>query len=64
MLNRKLVAQAVKELKTPLQPSPRGEQLTTAYFVAASLRLEGIPSTPESVLASVGVRQERGANVS
>jgi hypothetical protein len=56
MLNRELVAKAVKELETPLRRSERAERVTTAYFVAASLCLEGIPSTPESVLAAVDGR--------
>jgi len=50
MLNAELVAQAARELATELPASPDGDMWTAAYFVASSLRLEGIESTPESVL--------------
>ena len=60
MLNRKLVAEAARELGKPLDFSEAGEKRTAAYFVASSLRLEGIASTPESVLrAAEAVRRRR-----
>lgn len=57
MLDRKLVSEAAKELKRPLVVSEAGEQRAAAYFVASSLRLEGIASTPKSVLKAAGVRK-------
>lgn len=53
MLNSVLLQAAAEELATELPYSEAGESRTAAYFVAASLRLEGIASTPESVLHAV-----------
>jgi hypothetical protein len=53
MLNRKLVAKAARELKKTSSPSAEAELEASAYFVAASLRLEGIASSSESVMESV-----------
>jgi hypothetical protein len=59
MLDRRLLDEATLELQTPLRPSRAGEVAAVAAFVASSLRLEGIASTPRSVIEAVQSAAER-----
>jgi hypothetical protein len=53
MLDRTLLDEAIRELQTPLPRSEAGEAAAVAQFVASSMQLEGVDSTPESVKAAV-----------
>jgi len=50
MLDPTLLAEAARRLETPFTPTQEGERAAISASVAASLRLEGIDATPESVL--------------
>ena len=53
MLNKQLVAKAVARLKNPTGRSPERERLVFASMAAESLKLEGIETSTEDVLAAV-----------
>ena len=63
MLDPALLAEAARRLETPFTPTREGERAAISASVAASLRLEGIDATPESVLEAADADPEGGANV-
>ena len=61
MLDPALLAEATKLAATPFTPTREGERAAISASVAASLRLEGIDATPESVLEAADADEEGAA---
>ncbi len=53
MLNKRLVADAAARLKNPTRPAPERDRMLFASMAAESLKLEGIKTSTEDVLAAV-----------
>ncbi len=55
MLDKDLVARAADRLRNPTPRTPERDRLLFASMAAESLKLEGIDTSIEEVLASAGV---------
>jgi hypothetical protein len=60
MLNKARVAEGVARLKNPTPRTPERDRLLFASMAAESLRLEGIDTSAEDVLAAVDAEDEVG----
>lgn len=64
MLNKELVAKAAAVLKNPPERTPERDRLLFASMAAESLKLEGIDTSIEDVLAAVdSIEAERAHEI-
>jgi hypothetical protein len=62
MLNKRLVAEAAARLKNPVRRTPERDRMLFASMTAESLKLEGINTSTEDVLAAVEATEVQRAH--